>query len=85
MQYSIIRNNDFFGPYTLNTMQLYVNDGTILLQGKIVSNIGENLTVRDVLKANNLKYRIKSGNIYSQIQSYGLSLLFPQDSISLQS
>lgn len=82
MKYSIIRNNHFFEPYTLSTIQLYVNNGTIMLQDKVVSNNGENLTVRDVLKANNLKYSIKTGNVFSQIQSFGLNLLLPKDSIS---
>jgi protease PrsW len=82
MQYSIERNNQTFGPYELSVIQSYVNEGKILLQDKVVSNNGENISVRDVLKRNNLKYKIKSGTIFSQIQSFGLNLLLPKDSIS---
>ena len=63
MQYSIERNKQIFGPYELSTIQNYVYEGKILLQDKVVSNKGENISVRDVLKRNNLKYKIKSGNI----------------------
>ena len=55
-----------------------------MLQDKVVSNKGENISVRDVLKRNNLKYKIKSGNIFSQIKSFGLNLLLPKDSISFK-
>ena len=84
MQYSIERNNQTFGPYDLSTIQTYVYEGKILLQDKVVSSQGENISVRDVLKRNNLKYKIKSGNIFSQIQSFGLNLLLPKDSISFK-
>lgn len=84
MQYSIIRNNQTFGPYDLSTIQIYVNDGRILLQDKVISVNGEALSVRDVLKVNNIRYRTKTGNIFSQIQSFGLNLLLPKDSISLK-
>ena len=84
MQYSIERNNQTFGPYDLSAIQTYVYEGKILLQDKVVSSIGENISVRDVLKRNNLKYKIKSGNIFSQIQSFGLNLLLPKDSISFK-
>ena len=67
MQYSIERNNQTFGPYELSVIQSYVNEGKILLQDKVVSNNGENISVRDVLKRNNLKYKIKSGTVFSQI------------------
>jgi RsiW-degrading membrane proteinase PrsW (M82 family) len=84
MQYSIIRNNQTFGPYDLSTIQIYVNDGRILLQDKVISINGEDLSVRDILKVNNSRYRIKTGNIFSQIQSFGLNLLLPKDSISFK-
>ena len=84
MQYSIERNNQTFGPYDLSAIQTYVYEGKILLQDKVVSSIGENISVRDVLKRNNLKYKIKSGTIFSQIQSFGLNLLLPKDSISFK-
>ena len=84
MQYSIERNNQTFGPYDLSAIQTYVYEGKILLQDKVVSSIGENISVRDVLKRNNLKHKIKSGNIFSQIQSFGLNLLLPKDSISFK-
>ena len=84
MQYSITRNNQVFGPYELSTIKTYVYEGKILLQDKVISANGENISVRDVLKRNNIKYKIKSGNILSQIQSLGLNLLLPKDSISIK-
>jgi RsiW-degrading membrane proteinase PrsW (M82 family) len=84
MQYSIIRNNQTFGPYDLSTIQIYVKDGRILLQDKVISIKGEDLSVRDVLKLNNIRCTIKTGNIFSQIQSFGLNLLLPKDSISFK-
>ena len=84
MQYLIERNKQTFGPYELSTIQTYVFEGKILLQDKVVSANGENISVRDVLKRNNIKYKIKSGNIISQIQSLGLNLLLPKDSISFK-
>jgi len=84
MQYSIERNNQTYGPYDLSAIQNYVYEGKILLQDKVVSSQGENISVRDVLKRNNLKYKIKSSNIFSQIQSFGLNLLLPKDSISFK-
>jgi RsiW-degrading membrane proteinase PrsW (M82 family) len=84
MQYFIERNKQTFGPYELSAIQAYVYEGKILLQDKIVSVKGENKSVRDVLKQNNLKYKIKSGNVISQIQYFGLNLLLPKDSISFK-
>lgn len=84
MQYSIERNNQTFGPYELSVIQNYVYEGKILLQDKIVTSNGKNISVRDILKSNNINYKIKSGNILSQIQSLGLNLLLPKDSISFK-
>jgi hypothetical protein len=50
MQYSIIRNNQVFGPYDLSAIKTYVYEGKILLQDKVISANGENISVRDVLK-----------------------------------
>ncbi len=84
MQYSIERNNQTFGPYELSTIKTYVYEGKILLQDKVVTTKGKNISVRDIFKKNNVKYKIKSGNILSQIQSLGLNLLLPKDSISFK-
>lgn len=62
MQYSIERNNQTFSPYDLSAIQTYVSEGNILLQDKVVNTNGKVLSVRDVLKSNKLKYRIKTGN-----------------------
>ena len=62
MQYSIERNKQIFGPYELSAIQSYVNEGKMLLQDKVLTNNGENVSVRDLLKRNNLKYKIKSVN-----------------------
>jgi RsiW-degrading membrane proteinase PrsW (M82 family) len=85
MQHSIERNNQIFGPYEPSTILIYVNEGKILLQDKVVSNNGQEVSVRDILKSNKLKTNIKkSGNVFSQIQSFGLNLILPNDSFSFR-
>lgn len=83
--YYIERNNILHGPYELGAMQTYLFDGQILLQDKVKTSSGEYTTVRDVLKENSIKIRIKNnGNILKQVKSFGLSLLFPKSAISFK-
>lgn len=86
MSYYIERNNQKHGPFSLDVLKIYVEDGLILLQDKVVDPKGIPTSVRDVLKANNQKVKIKSnGNLFAQIKQFGLRLLIPKDSFKIRS
>jgi len=85
MPYHIERNGQQHGPYELDTLKKYVEDGLILLQDKIHDPKGSPLSVRDVLKSNSITVKVKNnGNVLSQIKSFGTKLLIPKDSLSLK-
>lgn len=81
----IIRNGQLHGPYSLDTLKHYVQQGLILKQDSVVSKNGESLSVRDILKDNDIKTRaINDKNILKQIQSFGAQLLLPKKAISFR-
>ena len=85
MSYFIERNGQRHGPYELDTLKKYVEDGLILLQDKIADSKGIPTSVRDVLVANGLKIKVKSnGNLIKQVQLFGAKLLLPKDSFSFK-
>jgi RsiW-degrading membrane proteinase PrsW (M82 family) len=84
MSYLIERNSQTFGPYDISTLHNYVEDGKILLQDKVVDGNGKIYSVRQVLKTNGKKIKIRhSGNIINQLKSFGLGLILPKTSFSL--
>lgn len=85
MPYHIERNGQHHGPYELDSLKKYVEDGFILLQDKIHDPKGAPLSVRDVLKSNGINVKVKNnGNVLSQIKSFGTKLLIPKDSLSFK-
>ncbi|MFN8152801.1 MAG: PrsW family glutamic-type intramembrane protease [Bacteroidia bacterium] len=85
MPYHIERNGQQHGPYELDALKKYVEDGLILLQDKIHDPKGAPLSVRDVLKSNGINVKVKNnGNVLSQIKSFGTKLLIPKDSLSFK-
>jgi RsiW-degrading membrane proteinase PrsW (M82 family) len=83
--YRIERDGVFYGPYDLTAIKFYVQEGNILLQDKVVNEKGEISSIRVLLKTQGIRPRVKhNGNIVLQIQSFGLNLLFPKDSISIK-
>jgi RsiW-degrading membrane proteinase PrsW (M82 family) len=85
MSYYIERNGQKHGPYELDALRKYVEDGLILLQDKISETSGKDISVRDILKKNGIKVKIKSnGNVIKQIQQFGAKLLIPKDSLSFK-
>lgn len=85
MHFHIERNNQSHGPYEINVLKKYVEDGLILLQDKTIDGQGQISCVRDVLKKNNIRARVKSnGGLFKQISSFGLKLLLPKDSFSFK-
>ena len=85
MSYFIERNGQNHGPYEIDILQKYVEDGLILLQDKIADPKNGSLSVRDILVKNGRKFRIKSnGNLFKQIRLFGTKLLIPKDSFSFK-
>jgi len=85
MSFFIERNGQNHGPYDIQTLMKYVEEGRILLQDKISNGKSSNMSVRDVLKQQNIKVSIENnGNVWKQIQSFGTKLLLPKDSISFK-
>jgi len=76
--YTLLRNNQKFGPYSVDNLKHYVEHGNILLADVVDSGVAGGLTVKDVLQQHNVKYKIKSnGNILQQIGKIGKELIIP--------
>jgi RsiW-degrading membrane proteinase PrsW (M82 family) len=85
MSYFIERNGQKHGPYELDTLKKYVEDGLILLQDKIKDSTNDPKSVRDILVSNFIKVQIKSnGNLLRQVKLFGATLLLPKDSLSFK-
>jgi RsiW-degrading membrane proteinase PrsW (M82 family) len=85
MSYFIERNGQNHGPYDIQTLKRYVEEGRILRQDKISNGKHKNMSVRDVLREQKIKVSIQNnGNIWKQIQSFGTKLLLPKDSFSFK-
>lgn len=76
----IYRNNQTFGPYTLVSLQTYIEDGKILMND-IAKEQNENnySTVRKIVNKHKIKLNIKSnGSIFHQVRLLGSTLIFPK-------
>ena len=83
----IFRNNQQFGPYTIDVLKTYLEDGKILKQDKAcsVSNPQNIQTVEYFLKSNGQKINIKhKGSLHQQLKDIGKELIFPKDVFSLK-
>ncbi len=77
--YQILRNGQQFGPYTIEALKSYVEDGKILLNDQI-SNPQTAVveTVKDVFRQKNVKFQIKNeGTVAKQIAQIGKDLIMP--------
>lgn len=77
---TIHRNNQIFGPYTLDNLKIYIEEGKILM-----NDVAQEQTDSKLSTAGNIirKYKIKiciknNGNIFNQIKSLGFQLVFPK-------
>lgn len=78
--YFVLRNNQKFGPYSLDALRTYVEDGKILMSDQASPEQAPQITqtVRAVLKQNGVKVRIKSnGSIFNQVKLIGKELIVP--------
>jgi RsiW-degrading membrane proteinase PrsW (M82 family) len=78
--YSVLRNNQPFGPYSIDLLATYVEEGKILTSDKAysVSNPQDLRTVGYFLKTNGWKVKIKhKGSLFQQLKDTGRELIIP--------
>lgn len=77
--YYVVRNSQQFGPYSIDALKSYVEDGKILLADQIISsNTTKKETVRDVFSQNKVTFNIaNAGSIPQQLKQIGKDLLAP--------
>lgn len=77
--YFVLRNNQKFGPYSVDALRTYVEDGKILLGDQAMAvNSNEAKTVRDFLNTHHVKVRIRNnGSVFHQIKKIGKELIIP--------
>ena len=81
----IIRNNQQFGPYSIDVLKTYVEEGKILKQDKAcsASNPQTFRTVGYFLKSGGQKVKIKhKGGIFLQLKDIGRELILPNSVFS---
>ncbi len=80
----IMRNNQRFGPYDLNTILTYVNNGQILLQDTAIDDSDQQInTIRYFLKKNGHKAKVTHAKgIIHQLKIIGSELIVPKDIIT---
>ena len=83
--YTIIRNNQTFGPFTLESIKNAVEDGKLLKNDQLYENDDTTrvTTIRRLFKQNNIKVHVKnSGTIVRQLGKIGRELLLPKELFS---
>ena len=86
--YYVIRNNQQYGPYSVEALRQYVEAGQLLLHDTAcdVNNPLNKQTIKYFLKQNHIRSKIphKCG-LFAQIKEIGRELIFPQDVIQHKS
>lgn len=85
--YYIVRNNQKFGPYTIEILATYVESGKILHCDKALSAVNtlEERTVEYFLKQNKKRVRVEhKGNLIAQIKDLGRELILPPQTFSFK-
>lgn len=80
--YYVIRNNQQYGPYSLDSLRQYVEGGQLLLHDTAcdVNNPNNRQTIKYFLKRNHIKAKIPhKGGLFTQIKNIGRELIFPKD------
>tara|TARA_B110000285_G_C15077418_1_gene591562 strand:+ start:417 stop:1445 length:1029 start_codon:yes stop_codon:yes gene_type:complete len=82
---TIQRNNEEFGPYEIDDVKKYVEDGQILMQD-IAHRTDEPARVKTVsyfLKESKIKVKLPhSGGVVSQLKQIGGGIIFPKNAFS---
>ena len=76
---TIFRNNQNFGPYTLDVLKKYVEEGKILTSDKAQDQHSNNITtVKEIFKSKNISIkRQNNGSVIKQVLTIGRELLIP--------
>ena len=76
---TIFRNNQNFGPYTLDVLKKYVEEGKILTSDKAQDQHSNNITtVKEIFKSKNISIkRQNNGSVIKQVLAIGRELLIP--------
>ena len=76
---TIVRNNQIFGPYTLDVLKKYVEEGKILTCDKAQVQHSNNITtVKEIFKSRDVSIkRQNNGSIIQQVLIIGKDLLIP--------
>jgi RsiW-degrading membrane proteinase PrsW (M82 family) len=85
--YIIVRNNQQFGPYSIDVLKTYVEEGKILKQDKAyaTSNPKTIETVNYFLKSKGQNIKVKhQGAIFHQLKDIGRELILPGNVFSLK-
>ena len=80
--YYVIRNNQQYGPYSVDALRQYVESGQLLLHDTAceANNPSNRQTVKHFLKQNRVKAKIPhKGGLFAQIKDIGRELIFPKD------
>ena len=80
--YYVIRNNQQYGPYPVDTLRQYVETGQLLAHDSACdeNNRSNIQTVKYFLKLNHVKVKIPhKGGLFAQIKDIGRELIFPKD------
>lgn len=86
--YYVIRNNQQYGPYSVDALRQYVEGGQLLLHDSAYedNNPGNRQTIKYFLKQNYIKAKIPhKGGLFAQIKDIGRELIFPKDVMSRKS
>jgi len=77
---TIHRNNQTFGPYSLEHLKKYVEEGKILFKDQASQSMQIGLiTVEQILKQRQIRVKIQNkGSIFSQIKALGKELIIPK-------
>lgn len=80
--YYVIRNNQQYGPYSVDALRQYVEAGQLLTHDSACdeNNRSNIQTVKYFLKLNHVKVKIPhKGGLFAQIKDIGRELIFPKD------
>ena len=77
---TIFRNNQNFGPYTLDVLKKYVEEGKILTSDKAQDQHSNDITtVKEIFKSKNISIkRQNNGSVIKQVLTIGRELLIPR-------
>lgn len=84
MSYILLRNECQFGPYSIDNLKKYVEEGKILMNDTILEN-NIKITVRELLKKNKIVVKLNhNGSLFSQLKNLGMDLILPKETFKFE-